>query len=452
MAWMSQSTNHKEKLASQRYHFVGIGGIGMCGLAQLLHEMGAEVTGSDLAQNQQTQRLQNLGVSVFSEHRAENVGDADVLVYSSAIPDQHVERLEAQKRKIPQIARAEVLGELMRLKRGIAIAGTHGKTTTTSLMTSVLFAAQQDPSAVVGGHLALLDSTATWGQGSWMVVEADESDGSFSKLFPEIVVLTNIDDDHLDFYGDINSLKKAFLNFASQIPFYGQVIACGDDPLIRETFSNFDKRILYYGFDEKNDYQVVEGQKEFFLLYQKKKIAKLNISLPGRHNILNAAATLSIANELQLPLELSVLGVESFSGVGRRADYKGEKNGVEVYDDYAHHPTEIQLTIQGFKEKFSDKKLIVCFQPHRYSRTKSCWSQFLKVFHESDELWMQEIYPAGEKPISGVSSDELLSQIKHPCAKKYSQSLLKNLSSGTVFLTMGAGDVWKVGESFLNED
>ena len=439
----------------------------MSGLAELLHLLGAKVTGSDLSDNQQVQRLQSLGVYISREHSAANVGDIDVVVFSSAIKKNHVELEEARRLGIPLIARAEALAELMRLKRGIAIAGTHGKTTTTSLLASAFIAAKQDPSVVVGGKLQILGSNAVWGRGPWMIAEADESDGSFSKLSPEVIVITNIDNDHLDFYGSFENLKKSFLNFASQVPFYGLVVACGDDPHIRDVFSGFSKRVKFYGYGEENDYQIVTKDGVSRVLLKDgndenekgmKELINFSFQLPGRHNVLNAVAAITVSKELGLPIDMVKVGIETFSGVDRRAQWIGKKNDVDVYDDYGHHPTEVKLTIAGFKEKFQERRLVVCFQPHRVSRTKICWNQFLTAFDGADEVWLIDIYTAGEKQDKTVTAEKLSQEIKHENCRYISREDLSStqvksdLRPGDVFLTLGAGDGWKIGREFVDHE
>lgn len=447
--------NYGMRIAEAKYHFIGVGGIGMCGLAELMHTLGAQVTGSDPADNQQIEHLKKLGIKVYSSHSETNLGDADVVVYSSAIKASNPELAEAKRKKIPIIARAEALAELMRLKRGIAVAGTHGKTTTTSLLASAFIAARQDPTIVVGGRLKILGSTAAWGRGPWMIAEADESDGSFKKLSPEIIVITNIDNDHLDFYGSFDNVKKAFLDFAEHVPFYGFVLACGDDPNVREVFSNFSKPVKFYGFGEGNDFQIVPEGAEYFVRYKGKKISRVHTGMPGIHNILNATVAVAIANELGLPLDLVRMGIENFAGVDRRAQWKGQRGGVDVYDDYGHHPTEVQATIKGFREKFSGRKLVVCFQPHRYSRTKLCWSQFLTAFSEADEVWITDIYAAGEASEEGITAERLAKEIKHSNCRYIgrrdlgSAKLEQMLRGGEIFLTLGAGDGWKIGMEYL---
>lgn len=431
----------------------------MCGLAELLFAMGAEVTGSDPADNDQVRRLKDLGIKIFSEHAARNLGDADVLVYSSAIKPDHVERKEARRRKIPLIPRAEALAELMRLKRGIAVAGTHGKTTTTSLLASTFLFAQQDPTVVVGGRLEILGSTAVLGRGPWFLAEADESDGSFSKLSPEVVVLTNIDNDHLDYFKNEENLKKAFYDFASQVPFYGWVLACGDDLGIREVLADFPKKVKFYGEGEENDYRLRRDREGFTISTrhegEHKEIGHVKLHMPGSHNCLNALAALTVALECGLPFELAKKGIEEFAGVDRRVQFKGAVDGIDVYDDYGHHPTEVAAVLKGFKEAFSQRRLVVYFQPHKYSRTRDCWSDFLVCFENCDDLFITDIYEAGESVIAGIDSPTLANEVRHPSVcylrqdEQVVEVLKKHLKSGDIFLTLGAGNGWKVGMDLL---
>lgn len=341
------------KLASARVHFIGIGGIGMCGLAELLHNMGAQVTGSDLGTNEQTQYLQDMGVQIFRGHRAEHLGDAEVVVYSSAVKEDNPEYVAARQAKIPLIRRAEALAEIMRLKRGLAVAGTHGKTTTTSLVASVFISANMDPTVVVGGRLDLIKSTAVLGQGEWLIAEADESDGSFNRLAPEVVIVTNVDDDHLDHYKDIQTLENAFFDFASRIPFYGALIVWGDDHRTRQVFQNFSKKILYYGTHPDNDFVLSGGQGEYSLTSGDQLLGCFRLSTPGLYNALNATAAIVAGLEAGIPFEQCASGIEAFQGVDRRFEHKGCVNGVDFYDDYGHHPTEIMALLSGFKDRKS---------------------------------------------------------------------------------------------------
>jgi len=443
------------RLKTSKFHFVGVGGIGMCGLAELFKNMGAQVTGSDLAENANTERLKSLGVTIFKGHKAENIGDADVVVYSSAVNFQNPEIAEARAQMVPLIPRAEALAEIMRFKRGIAIAGTHGKTTTTSMVASIFLEAKVSPTIIVGGRFEKIQSTALLGQGEWLLAEADESDGSFSKLTPEIAIITNIDADHLDYYKTFENIEKAFFDFSLKIPFYGEVIACGDDSSIRNTFKNFPKRIIYYGFQNNNDV-IIKGEKgSYELIKEEKLLGKFNIEIPGVHNALNGTAAILAGLVAGIDFETCSRGLAHFGGVDRRFHFKGEAKGVKVYDDYGHHPTEVRAVLQGFKEKFPEGKLTVIFQPHRFSRTQHCWSDFTSCFGLADELLLLDIYPAGEVPIPGITSLKLADEVKNTNCRYFVRSLesAKDLAlkaqKNQIFLTLGAGDGWKFGMEIL---
>ncbi len=432
----------------------------MCGLAELMHNLGASVAGSDAGENANTERLKQLGIKVYKEHNAENVGAANVVVYSSAIPANNPEMIQARALSIPLIPRAEALAEIMRLRRGIAVAGTHGKTTTTSMISSIFLEAGRNPTIVVGGRFERIKSTAILGNGEWLIAEADESDGSFNKLSPEVAVITNIDADHMDHYKTFDNLKKAFLDFANKVPFYGMVIACGDDPVIREVFSGFSKRIAFYGFDSKNDY-LIQGEKGSYSVLksqptdEKKILGHFYLNVPGRHNALNATAGLIAGMAAGIDFDMCAEGLNKFEGVDRRFHFKGEAFGVKVYDDYGHHPTEVRATLQAFREKFENNRLVVYFQPHRYSRTENCWQEFKTCFSLADILFLADIYPAGEQPIPGVTSLKLISEmnkkevIHSPKNELQVEEIAKSLNSGDIFLTLGAGDGWKLGLDVL---
>ncbi len=444
------------KLAHAKVHFIGIGGIGMCGLAELLKSMGAEVTGSDLSDNAQIEHLRKLKVKIEIGHDAKNIGQAEVVVYSSAVKPENPEFAEARKLKIPLIPRAEALAELMRMKRGLAIGGSHGKTTTTSMAASIFLEAKTHPTIIVGGRLELIGSTAKLGEGEWVIAEADESDGSFLRLFPEVTVITNIDNDHLDHFNTMDNLKRAYFDFASRIPFYGVAILCGDDPLIRETFTNFSKRILYYGFSNENDLVIKGSRGKYQATLHGKLLGSFELQAAGTHNALNAAAALAAGLEAGIGFEVCAKGLKNFAGVDRRFEFKGTtKSGADVYDDYGHHPTEIKAVLQAFKEKFPERYLKVFFQPHRYSRTLLCWEQFLTAFDLADEVWLCDIYPAGEKPIAFISSEKLAAEIKHPHLKYFqnfkdrSDEIAKDLKRNEILLSLGAGDIWKFGMQVL---
>lgn len=438
------------RLAQSKVHFIGIGGVGMSGLAELLHNLGAEVTGSDPSENALTVRLESLGVVIAKSHAPENVHGADVVVYSSAVKSHNVEFAEALKLKIPLIRRAEALAELMRLKRGIAIAGTHGKTTTTSMVSSVLLERGADPTIVVGGRLEWIQSTAQLGKGEWLVAEADESDGSFNRLSPEVVVITNIDSDHLDHYGSFEALQKAFLEFASRIPFYGSVIVCGDDEKTFKLFSDFGKKTLTYGFSANNSYQLSRHQEKGWWIVRtpEGEAFQFHAPMPGEHNALNALAAILAAHQVGYELSECAQSVTKFQGVDRRFQHKAKVRGVDFYDDYGHHPTEVQAVLKGFKDQFPDRRVITFFQPHRFSRTQICWDDFLKSFSHTDQLYLLNIYPAGEVPIEGISSQRLLEAMGHSSAQLFDKSsldeVIKTFKEGDVVLTLGAGDVYKL--------
>jgi len=441
------------KFKSTKFHFIGIGGVSMSGLAELLFHLGAKVSGSDLVKNTNTERLERLGVSVFQGHNESNLTEADVVVYTSILSEDNPEVAKARRLKIPLIPRAEALAEIMRLKRGIAIGGTHGKTTTTSMISSIFIHAQQNPTIMVGGKLDLIDSTASLGSGDWMISEADESDGSFLQLSPEISVITNIDDDHLDFHKSFENLKTSFFNFALKTPFYGAVIACGDDKNILSTFKNFPKKIIYYGFESRNDFVIIGQNQSYELFFKSQKLGMIDLPYPGRHTALNAAAAIIAGLQAGLSFEQCQTGIRKFKGVDRRFQFKGEKNQVVVYDDYGHHPTEIKCTLSAFREKFPEKKITVYFQPHRFSRTQLCWNDFKDCFIDCDQLWLGPIYSANEKPIDGINSENLIKTIIHKQKFLVSENnyadLFKSLTPGSVFITLGAGDGWKIGKTYL---
>ena len=421
----------------------------MCGLAELLCRMGARVTGSDLVVNSQTQRLQQLGVNVFHGHQASYVKDCDVVIYSSAVTDLNEEFVAAKALEIPLVPRGEALAELMSFKRGITVAGTHGKTTATSFIASIFLEAGLDPTIVVGGRLNCIQSVAQLGSGEWLIAESDESDGSFSRLSPELILVTNIDNDHLDYYGSFGNLQKAFYDFACRIPFYGCLIYCGDDPSARRVFGNFERKKVSYGFESFNHFRVEMAQGSCHLLRGQEWVGSFYPALPGKHNVLNAVGAIILGMEAGLDCGVCTRAIEKFSGIDRRFDFLGEKERVLFYDDYAHHPTEVKAVLQTFKELFRDRRLVVCFQPHRYTRVKSCWSSFLDSFYEADLLFVTDIYAASEDPIQGVDSERFCRELKHPQVFYLKQSLegltkiKHSLKEGDVFVCLGAGDIYK---------
>lgn len=451
------------RLQKSKFHFVGVGGIGMCGLAELLHNMGAIVSGSDLAENANTERLKDLGVKIFKGHSPAHVGDADVVVYSSAIQYTNPEIADARAKQIPLIPRAEALAEIMRIKRGIAVAGTHGKTTTTSMTSAIFLEAGLKPTIVVGGRFELIKSTALLGSGEWLVAEADESDGSFHKLSPEIAIITNIDSDHLDHFKTFDNLQRSFYDFALRVPFYGTSIICGDDPKVHVLFENFPKRTHFYGFDEKNDI-ILQGENGKYSLFRrdyktenKTKLGDFELKVPGRHNALNATAAILAGLAAGIDFAICARGLQRFEGVDRRFHFKGEKKGIRIYDDYGHHPTEVRAVLQAFREKYPERRLVVFFQPHRFSRTQHCWHDFTTCFNQADEVFVTDIYPAGEAPIPGIQSEKLVEEMKHEKAEYFirdlqsSDKILNRLQSGDIFITLGAGDGWKLGLEVLNK-
>jgi UDP-N-acetylmuramate--alanine ligase len=449
------------RLAQAKVHFIGIGGIGMCGLAELLRNMGGQVTGSDLSENANTLRLKAMGIAVSIGHGAENIADAEVVVYSSAVRPDNPEFREARRLKVPLIPRAEALAEMMRLKRGIAIGGSHGKTTTTSLTASIFMQAKTQPTIVVGGRLDLIKSTALLGAGEWLIAEADESDGSFSRLSPEMVVVTNIDNDHLDYYGTVAQLKKAFFDFAMRTPFYGLAVVCGDDEATRETFADFGKRVLFYGFGPENDLRLEGAKGEYDVYRGDEELGRFVLALPGRHNALNACAALACGLEAGIPFSVCAEGLEQFRGVDRRFQLKGAAGSIEIYDDYGHHPTEVSAVLAAFREKYPDRRVVTVFQPHRYSRTHLVWDQFVTCFGNTDKLFVCDVYAAGEQPLKNVTGERLASEVaasgSAPTSAEYLPSsvdrvarIRAELRDGDVLVTLGAGDVWKLGMSVLD--
>ncbi len=451
----------------QHIHLVGIGGSGMSGIAEVLLTLGYKVTGSDLVHSDTTRRLETLGGHIFIGHEAAHIKGAQVVVISSAVPSTNPEVVEARDHVIPVIPRAEMLAELMRLKFGVAIAGAHGKTTTTSMVASILAYAGLDPTFVVGGKINAMGTHARLGRSDLLIAEADESDGSFLRLSPSIAVVTNIDREHLDHYGTMEQLKAAFLEFANKVPFYGVAILCSDDPCLRTFFPKMVKRYLTYGLNELADgvhpdvmateVSITGRVSNFRGHFRGKKLGPFRLNLPGLHNVSNALAAVAVALELDVPVDLIRKGLASFSGVERRFHIRGEKNGIVVVDDYGHHPTEIRCTIAAAKTAWPGR-LIVLFQPHRYSRTKDLAQEFSEAFEQADVVYVTDIYAAGETPIPGISGEWLAQRIQrtgHPSVTwiEKKNELVKQvqpiLGSGDVVLTLGAGDIWKVGNELL---
>ena len=437
----------------------------MSGIAELLLNLGYGVSGSDLKTSDITERLQALGGIVYEGHQADQISGADVVVTSSAVKSDNPEVLAAEHASIPVIPRAEMLAELMRLKYSVAIAGAHGKTTTTSIVASVLAQGGLDPTVVIGGKLKSVGSNAVLGQGDFIVAEADESDGSFLKFSPAIAVVTNIDREHLDFYPDMDAIKSVFLNFIDRIPFYGLAILCLDNEPIQDLIPEIKKRYATYGMNSQADFQIRDvefkkRQSRFTVFSHGQKLGRINLNLPGLHNVYNATASIAVGIELDVPFAAIKRALETLEGVQRRLEIKGEADGITVVDDYGHHPTEIKSTLEAVAKCWPDKRKVVVFQPHRYSRTQALFDDFTRSFYQSDVLLVLPIYAASEQEIEGVNGRMLCEGIQAHGHKEahYSDEMeyaitdLKNiLKSGDLLLTLGAGDVWKVGEQLLQE-
>jgi UDP-N-acetylmuramate--alanine ligase len=448
----------------KKIHFVGIGGIGMSGIAEILLDQGFRVSGSDRAASDNTERMQELGAEMFIGHKASNVGsDVDALVYSSAVPADNPELVEARRRKIPVIRRAEMLAEVMRLKYGIGIAGTHGKTTTTSMVSLVLMEGGVDPTVIVGGRLrGLAGSNARLGKGEFIVVEADEYDRSFLSITPTIAVLTTLETDHLDCYRDLEDIKAAFVQFAGKVPFYGFVVLCLDEPALQDIMPTIKKKIITYGLTGQSDLQAVDivhkqNLSSFTVIKHGAELGSVTIQIPGNHNVLNALAAITVGLELGVPFAKVKTGIEKFTGVFRRWEIKGEVNGITVIDDYAHHPTEIKATLAGAKAGW--RRRVVCvFQPHLYTRTRDFYDDFGRAFFNADVLVLTDVYPAREEPIQGVSGELIANaarefghkQVHYVPAKTEVPAFLSSIvKPGDMVITMGAGDIWKFGDLFL---
>ena len=448
---------------TQQIHFVGIGGIGMSGIAEVLLNLGYRISGSDLEETPITRRLAELGATVVSGHEAQNVGEADVVVLSSAVRPDNVEVVAARERKIPVIRRAEMLAELMRMKYGIAIAGTHGKTTTTSLVASVLTHGGLDPTIVIGGRLNVWETNARLGQGRYLVAEADESDGSFLNLSPTVAVVTTIDEEHLDFYRDLAHLQETFLSFINKIPFYGLAVLCLDEPHIQALIPRIEKRMVTYGLSSQADFLGHDIERKgletsYTARYQGSPLGRVRLQMPGVHNVLNSLAAIAVGLELDMDFHDIAEALAEFGGIERRFQIKGERRGVMVVDDYGHHPAEIRATLKAAKDGWGERRLVVVFQPHRYSRTQYLLQDFFSAFNEADVLITTEIYPAGETPIPGVSGRQIYDGVKRHGHRDVSYVeqvsdvlalLEERLRPGDLVLTLGAGDVWKVSDALI---
>ncbi len=447
----------------EKIHFVGIGGIGMSGIAELLHNMGYIITGSDIKESENTKRLQELGIEVYLSHSKENLGDADVVVYTSALNfEENVELQEAFLRKIPVIPRAEMLAELMRMKFSIAVAGSHGKSTTASLIGSILSKGALDPTLVLGGRLKGSGNNAKLGESEYLVAEADESDRSFLKLFPTIAVITNIDREHLDFYRDLDDIKQAFTKFANSVPFYGSVYLCMDDPNSLSIRSDIDKRVITFGLSPNADIKGLAINKKdftysFALVANGDRLGRIKLSLPGVHNVINAVAACGVCLELGIEFDKIKKGIEGCEGVTRRFERKGFVNGILIVDDYAHHPTEIESTLKSARDSWNGR-IIAVFQPHLYSRTILLKKEFGKAFFQADKVIITDIYPAREEEIPGVSGAIIRDQCRDfghkdvlyiENMREVPEYLLPELREGDMILLLGAGNIYKIAEDLL---
>ena len=447
----------------QHLHFAGIGGIGMSGIAEVLLNLGYQISGSDVKLSPITDRLKAMGATVYEGHNASNVAGARALVVSSAVDEQNPEVVEARRLQIPVIPRGELLAELMRLKYGIAVAGSHGKTTTTSMTATILNFAGLDPTVVVGGRVGTMGgSNARVGKSDFLVVEADESDGSFLKLAPIVAVVTNIDREHLDHYPSLDAIQAAFLEFVNKVPFYGAVVVCLDDPNVQSILPQIKRRIITYGTTAQADMEATEigcghFSSDFRLRYRATDLGRFHLGIPGRHNALNAMAAVAVALEQEVKPDVIREALATFSGVDRRFQVKGRERGITVVDDYGHHPTEIKATLSG-AHQCGFPRIHVLFQPHRYSRTYHLMDEFGSAFHEADSLFVMDIYAASEKPIEGVTAEALVERIRqfgHRGAEYVGtmdrgiDALVKVAREGDLILTLGAGSITQAGDRIL---
>jgi len=454
----------------QRIHFVGIGGIGMSGIAEVLLNLGYKVSGSDLKSSTVTQRLASLGATVFEGHRAENIAGTEVVVASSAIASENPEISQAHVLHIPVIQRAEMLAELMRLKYGIAIAGMHGKTTTTSMVAAVLAGGELDPTVVVGGRVDAMGSNARLGKSQYLVAEADESDRSFLKLSPILAVVTNIDREHMDCYRNMRDVKRAFLDFMDHVPFYGMVVVCNDDPQLRRMLPQIQRRTVTYGTRRGSDFHIKSGEpvlnpgeyrpiSRFHVTFKQKPLGEFRLHVPGAHNVLNATAAIAVGIGLDVNVEQIRTALENFRGVDRRFQLRGTAAGVSVIDDYGHHPTEVRATLAAARQ-CGFRKIHVIFQPHRYTRTQLLMDEFANAFEDADTLFILDIYAASESPIEGITGEVLAQRIeevgKHEARYASSfgeaaEAVVVEAQEGDMILTLGAGSVSQLGPMILEK-
>ncbi len=447
---------------AQRVHFIGIGGIGMSGIAEIMLNLGYAVSGSDLRRSSITERLASLGAIIFEGHAAANVIGSGVIVTSSAVNERNPEVVEARARKIPVIPRAEMLAELMRLKYGIAVAGMHGKTTTTSMIATVLAAGNLDPTVVVGGRVDALGSNARLGKSQYLVAEADESDRSFLKLSPILAVVTNLDREHMDCYRDMADVEDAFVEFMDRVPFYGGCVACIDNEQLAGILPRVRRRVFTYGTTARADFVTrmlapCDGARaRFEVIADGQVFGPFSLHVPGRHNVLNATAAVAVAIQLEVKPEAIAQGLQSFHGVDRRFQLKGCERGVAVIDDYGHHPTEIRATLHAARE-CNYRHVHVIFQPHRYSRTRDLLQEFLTAFEEANSVEILDIYAASEEPIPGITAKALVDAMRHPCAEYAStpeeaiDRVAARAVEGDVIFTLGAGSVSQLAPLVLQK-
>ena len=449
----------------KKIHFIGIGGIGMSGIAEVLHGMGFEISGSDMSENSNTKRLALKGMTIYKGHAVSNIKDVDVIVYTSAIPVDNVEYQTAKDSHIPLIKRGEMLAELMRLKYAVAVGGSHGKTTTTSMISELTNDAGLDPTILIGGRLNSIDSNALYGKSNIMIAEADESDRSFLMLYPSVVVITNIDNEHMESYQDIDDLKICFTDFANKVPFYGVVILCLDDPNLADIIPNVTKRMITYGLKTQADIRAVDIKKEGFgvaydVVQGDVRLGRIKLKLPGDHIVLNSLAVIATALEMGIDFKVIKKSLAKFEGVQRRMTIRYEDTDFTVIDDYGHHPTEISTTLKAIKEALPESKIVIIFEPHRYSRTEALMSEFGKCFMDADALYITDIYPASEKPIEGIDTHRLIKEIKKYGFKDISylekvsdfySHLKRDKAKHTTIVTFGAGVITKFSVELSNK-
>jgi UDP-N-acetylmuramate--alanine ligase len=451
--------------AIQRVHFVGIGGSGMSGIAEVLLNLGYAVSGSDLKRSATTAHLEAQGARIFEGHAAANVAGVQVVVTSTAVHADNPEVIEARQRGVPVIPRAEMLAELMRMKYGIAVAGSHGKTTTTSMVAMVLDRGGFDPTVVVGGRLGVLGSGARLGKGEFMVAEADESDRSFLKLSPTIAVVTNIDREHLDTYRDLQDVQDAFVGFVNKIPFYGAAVLCLDDPPVQDILPRVERRLVSYGLSwhahvSARDVELTPTGANYTAVQRGSALGPIALNVPGAHNVLNSLAAVAVGLDLGVGFDRIREGLAAFTGVDRRFQVRGDQGGILVIDDYGHHPTEIRATLAALRTRAGARRTLVLFQPHRYTRTHHLWDEFCRAFHHADALLVTDVYAAGEEPIEGATGEALAAAIgarghQHVAyagdLKSAGVRLAEEAREGDVVLTLGAGSVWTAGDEVLKK-